>query len=329
MKPLNPSTDWQPVIDALNAASGILLMTHRSPDSDGIGSQLAIYHALKSMGKLVRVHNCDPVPRICRYLEGSDEAGHGADFICPPDIDTIVSVDCGARQRLGMDDAFFSGKLLINIDHHASNRMFGDINIVDAGYCATGAMVFDLLLAIHCPLTPAIAAGIYVAVLTDTSSFRLRTVTAPVFRLAADLVEAGADPAAASKAVYGSNTRQRLELLKLSLDTLEIHDGGRSAWLYVDSFMYTTAGADSEDTEGFIDYGRAIEGVSITVFIRPDEEEDWKVSFRGARGVDVGSLASELGGGGHQYAAGCTLAGTIDEVRERVRPLVTATLSNT
>jgi len=323
MKPLIPGTDWQPLIDALNSASGILLMTHRSPDSDGIGSQLAIYHALKSAGKNVRIHNFDPVPRICRYLEGSGEIGHGADFVCPPDIDTIVSVDCGARQRLGMEDAFFSGKRLINIDHHASNRMFGDINVVDAGYCATGAMVYDLLLAMNVALSPAMASAIYVALLTDTASFRLSTVTADVFRVAAVLVEAGAEPDVAAKAVYASNTYSRLELLKLSLESLRLHDDNHSAWLFVDDEMYRKSEADSEDTEGFIDYGRSIEGVLITVFIRQESDMCWKVSFRGAKGIDVGSLASELGGGGHRYAAGCTLTGTLKEVREKVRPLVT------
>jgi phosphoesterase RecJ-like protein len=132
----------------------------------------------------------------------------------------------------------------------------------------------------------------------------------------------------ASKAVYGSNSVARLELLKCSLDTLELHDGQRSAWLYVTDAMYRQTDADTEDTEGFIDYGRGIEGVGITVFIRPGSEGSWKLSFRGANSLDVGSLASELGGGGHRYAAGCDLHGSLDEVKERVRPFVTRLLSN-
>lgn len=324
---MNGSTDWQPVASALESANGIVLITHKNPDSDGIGSQLALFHALKAMGKQVYIHNLDPVPRICRYLEGTAEATYGCEFDHWDRIDTIISVDCGAQSRLGMTDAFYEGKTLINIDHHASNSCFGQINVVDAGYCATGAMIFDLLLFLGIELTPAMASALYVALLTDTASFRLPTVTADVFRLAADLVEAGAKPVEAARAVYGSNTHARIELLKLSLDTLQLHNDGRSAWLHVDQTMYRNTGADDEDTEGFIDYGRSIGGVAVTVFLRPENGGSWKVSFRGAEGIDVGALAARLGGGGHRYAAGCTLSGTLEEVEAEIRPLVSDILS--
>jgi phosphoesterase RecJ-like protein len=326
LKSLIPTSDWSAVSSTLNDAKGIVLITHKNPDSDGIGSQLALFHALKNMGKKVWIHNLHPVPRICRYLDGSNEAGMGDQFIHLDDVDTVVSLDCGAKSRLGMPDSFFAGKTLINIDHHASNASFGQVNIVDANYCATGAMIFDLFISLNIVMTPAMAAPLYVALLTDTASFRLSTVTADVFRMAASLVEAGADPAVAAKAVYASNTHARLELLKLSLDTLELHDDDRSAWLHVDQEMYLKTSADTEDTEGFIDYGRSIDGVLITVFVRPEGEDCWKLSFRGVNGMDVGVLAAELGGGGHRYAAGCTLYGTLAEVQKQTHPLVKRTL---
>ena len=328
MKTFIKDTEWSGVADALSCASGIVIITHQNPDSDGIGSQIALFHALKAMDKKVWMHNSDSVPRICRYLDGSSLATSGVKFDYLSEVDTVVSLDCGAISRLAMPDSFFSGKTLVNIDHHASNRGFGDVNVVDASYCATGAMVFDLLSYLHVDMTPAMAAPLYVALMTDTASFRLSTVNADVFRLAAELVKAGADPAAASLAVYGSNSFARLALLKLSLDTLELEDDKRSAWLHVTDDMYASTSADTEDTEGFIDYGRGISGVAITVFIRPSSDGTWKLSFRGANSLDVGSLASELGGGGHRYAAGCTLHGTLEEVKERTRPLVTRLLSN-
>ena len=322
MKPIIPSTDWSETTHQLQQAKGIVLVTHRNPDSDGIGSQLALYHALKLMSKKVWVHNFDPVPRICRYLEGSGQAGEGETFEHADSVDTIVSLDCGAKSRLGMPESFFAEKTLINIDHHASNIGFGEINVVDADYCATGAMIYDLLITLGVKPSPAMASALYVALLTDTASFRLAPVTADVFRMAANLVEAGADPAEAAKAVYASNSRARMSLLKRALDTLAFHDDDRSAWLYVDEQMYQQSSADSEDTEGFIDYGRAIEGVIITVFIRQESDRCWKLSFRGAEGMDVGAMAAQLGGGGHRYAAGCTLTGSLTEVQEQVRPLV-------
>ncbi len=321
-------TNWSDVSDALNRANGIVIITHKNPDSDGIGSQIALFHALRSIGKQVWMHNIDVVPRICRYLDASEQVTSGHEFKHLNEVDTIVSLDCGAKSRLSMPDVFFAGKTLINIDHHASNSGFGEVNVVDAGYCATGAMVYDLLNHLEIALSPAMAAAIFVAVMTDTASFRLSTVDAKVFRLAADLVEAGADPAVASKAVYGSNSYARLELLKMSLDTLELHDNGLSAWLHVTDEMYASTSADTEDTEGFIDYGRGIEGVAVTVFIRPGGDGSWKLSFRGANGLDVGALASELGGGGHRYAAGCVLHGTLSEVKAQASPLVSRLLSN-
>lgn len=328
MKTPVKNTDWNGVAAALDSAAGIVITTHKNPDSDGIGSQISLFHALKAMGKQVWMHNLNSVPRICRYLDGSDQATSGSEFEHLHEVDTIVSLDCAAISRLGMPDTFFAGKTLVNIDHHASNRNFGQVNVVDAGYCATGAMIYDLLLFLETELTPAMAAPLYVALMTDTASFRLSTVDVDVFYLAAELVKAGADPATASKAVYGSNSVARLELLKLSLDTLELHDEQRSAWLHVTDAMYQQTGADTEDTEGFIDYGRSISGVGITVFIRPGSEGSWKLSFRGANGLDVGFLASELGGGGHRYAAGCDLHGSLDEVKEQVHPFVTRLLSS-
>ena len=322
------NTDWSDVGQALNSANGIVLITHKNPDSDGIGSQIALFHALIRMGKQAWMHNLDLVPRICTYLNGSELATSGDRFEYLNEVDTIISVDCGAKSRLGMPDTFFAGKTLINIDHHASNQGFGEVNVVDASYCATGAMIYDLLSFLEMKLTPSIASSLFVALMTDTASFRLSTVDADVFRLAAELVEAGADPAEAAKAVYGSNTFARLELLKLSLDTLELCDDQRSAWLHVTDEMYQQTKADTEDTEGFIDYGRGIAGVEVTVFMRPNCDASWKVSFRGANGLNVGSVAEALNGGGHRYAAGCTLYGTLDEVKERVAPLVTRLLSN-
>jgi len=319
--------DWRPVIEALKGARGIVLMTHRTPDADGIGSQIALFHVLRAMGKSVWMCNRDAVPRICRFLPGADEIYVG-ELPAPPDgADVVVSLDAGARSRLGMPDSFFGHCTLINIDHHASNSGYGDINMVDARYCATGAMVFDLISALGAKLPSSSAQAIYAAVITDTSSFRLSTVTPDVHRMVAELIEAGAEPAEVAAAVYGSHRACRFTLLKSALNTLALRDEGRSAWLHVDAAMYRESGGDGEDTEGFIDYVRSIEGVLVAVFIRPESDRAWKVSFRGRFGADVGSLAASLGGGGHRYAAGCSMQGSLAEVVQRVQHAVTAMLA--
>ncbi|HXH72535.1 MAG TPA: DHH family phosphoesterase [Mariprofundaceae bacterium] len=323
MKPQIAATDWQPTIAAIRSARLIALITHRNPDGDGIGSQLGLYHALKQLGKKVIMHNRDGVPRIYGFLEGAAEIGRGNWDETAEQPDVIISLDCGSRSRLGMPEAFFSGATLINIDHHASNSRFGDINVIDAAYCATGAMISDLLIALGITMNAAMARPIYAAILTDTASFRLNSADAGVYRLAADLVEAGAEPWPICMEVYESRSLAGLRLLSECLATLTLRDDGRSAWIYVTHDMYGRTGADVEDTEGLIDYARGMQGVEVAVFIRNDDGADcWKLSFRGKTTADVGSLAAGLGGGGHRHASGCMLRGTLSEIEARVQKAV-------
>jgi len=320
--------DWQPVIDAMAQAEHIVLITHCNPDGDGIGAQQALYDVLSASGKHVRMHNRDGVPRIYRFLKYADKVGQG-DWNETQSADLIIALDCGAFGRLGMPESFFAGATLMNIDHHASNKRFGDINLVDARYCATGAMIYDLMLAMGVSLNKASASAIYAAIITDTASFRLASATPAVYRMAAALVEAGAEPWPISVSIYESRSLAGMQMMTACLATLEIKHGGRSAWIYVTQDIYSQTGADVEDTEGLIDYARSIDGVEVAVFMRVDERNSdrWKISFRGKTWANVGDLAATLGGGGHAYAAGCILQGSLASVCEQVEQAVSLTLA--
>ena len=324
---LFPEQDWSAVVARLQASRHVMLTTHCNSDADGIGSELALFHTLQHMGVQVSMFNRDVVPRICRYLPGAEliQVGEHPDVST---VDTVVALDAGAKSRLGFADEVFAGKVLINIDHHASNPDYGDINVVNADYCATGAMIFDLIQHLGQPLCKASAEGIYAAVLTDTSSFHLDRVNADVHRMTAELIEAGAEPFAAAEAIYNSQPLARLTLLTQALQTLSIKDDGRSAWMYVTQAMLDEAGASLEDTEGFIDVICTIEGVEILVFVRPERDQRWKVSFRGKAGRDVGAVATSLGGGGHKYAAGCAVSGSLEDVYAKVGQVVRAAFAS-
>ncbi len=319
---LFPDESWQPVVEQLQRARHVMLTTHCNSDADGIGSELALFHTLQDMGVKVSMFNCDVVPRICQYLPGSEliQVGKAPNVST---VDTIVALDAGAKSRLGFADALFDGKVLINIDHHASNPRYGDLNVVNADYCATGSMVFDLIQHLGQPLSVNSAKAIYAAVLTDTSSFQLGRVNAEVHRMTAELIEAGANPEEAANAIYNSQPVARLRLLTLALQTLSLDHDGRSAWMHITQDMQHEVHADHEDSEGFIDVSRSIHGVEVVVFIRPSRDTHrWKVSFRGKSGCDVGAVAAQLGGGGHKYAAGCTVSGSLEEVYDKVRAVV-------
>ncbi len=320
-------TDWDKTCTAIHNANDILLTTHCSPDGDGIGSQLALYHALKNMGKNVYMHNRDGVPRIYRFLPGASAVSEGETF-AGDNVDLIISLDAGSRSRLGFPDSFFADRILLDIDHHASNDCFGDINLLEIGACSTGAIVFALLERLRMPLTPAIASAIYVTILTDTANFCNAATTAEVFDLAAKLVRAGAEAWPISREVYESQRREMLTLLCTCLGTLELRDTGHSAWLHVNTAMYEQTGADAQDTEGFIEYARSLQGVEIAVLIRQEEHAEWKVTFRGKYHANVGQLAVSMGGGGHHHAAGCTLRGTFKEVEHQVRQAVSTLLAD-
>lgn len=324
-------TDWDQAREAIRVARGIVLTTHCSPDGDGIGSQLALYHAFRDAGRNVYMHNRDGVPRIYRFLPGSDAVSEGEAFGCG-EVDLIISLDAGSRSRLGFNDTFFEGRTLLNIDHHVSNDSFGDVNLLEVAACSTGAIVFELIERFGLRLTPAAASAIYVTVLTDTSSFRNAATTADVFDLAARLVRAGAQPCPVAREIYESHSREMINLLLTCLGTLDLRDGERSAWLHVNAAMYDNTGGDAQDTEGFIEYGRSIQGVEITVFIRPEifagKLAGWKVAFRGRDHADVGALAVSLGGGGHRHAAGCTMHGSFEEVQHKVRHAVSSLLAS-
>ncbi len=324
MKVLFPDVDWHAVVEALQQAQSIHLIAHVNPDADTLGSQLALYHALNTMGKSVFMHNVDATPRICQYLSGIENIQNGLQV--NEEADVVVAVDAGSLARLGMDKVYFEDKKLINIDHHASNKHYGDINLVDARYCATGAMIYDLLPHLNIALDADIAAAIYAAILTDTASFRLSSVTADVHRMVADLIDAGADVGMASQSIYQSHKKERFDLLGLALKNLALSHHGQAAWMHVDYATYEQTQMTAEDSEGFIDYVRSIDGVNIAVFLREESPYEWKISLRGKAPCHVGELASSLGGGGHQYAAGCTMHGSYSEVYEKLQQYVSHAL---
>lgn len=323
---LFPHENWQAVVSHLKNAKHVLLTTHRNSDADGIGSELALFDCLKAMGKEVSIFNHDPVPRICKYLPNAEKIKVGE----TPDlngVDTVVALDAGAFSRLGFDRAIFADTCLINIDHHASNPDYGDLNVVNSDYCATGAMMFDLIQHLGQSFSKASADGLYAAILTDTVSFHLDRVDADVHRMTAELIDAGAEPGVAAEAIYDSQPLARLELLTLALQTLSIQNDGRSAWMHITQEMLDQTGAENEDSEGFIDVSRSVNGVEVVVFIRPEAENLWKVSFRGKSGRDVGAVAAALNGGGHRYASGCAVSGDLDDVYAKVQSVVDATFS--
>jgi phosphoesterase RecJ-like protein len=307
---------------ALNTS--FLITTHESPDGDAIGSSLALANYLTEIGKDVTVHICDPVPDIYRFLPLADTV---ATTLPDRDYDVCFVLDVGEFRRAGAQvNACRRVGAFINLDHHKTSEQFGLVNLIDTAAAATGVLVNRIIRAAGDEVSPAAALCIYVALITDTGSFRYSNSNQEAFTVAGEMIGKGVDAWDVAARLYESQPQKRLQLLALALATLCFSDCGRIGSITVTLDMYAKTGSDAELTDGFVNYPRSVAGVDVAIFFRQLTPLSFKVGFRSKGRVDVSALAALFGGGGHHNAAGCVVDGTADEVREKVFVLLRAAL---
>jgi phosphoesterase RecJ-like protein len=305
------------VISVLREKKTFVIAGHVNPEGDAIGSAVAVALALRAMGKKAEVVNRDPLPRQLAFLCYEGIFSQRTAITEP--VDAMVVVDCGDLKRTG----FFEGgplpiELLVNIDHHITNPKFGDVNWVVPEATATGEMIYDLLKEMQVPLTPEIATALYTALLSDTGAFRYANTNEKSLRIGAELIERGADPALIARGLFEIIRPEKLKLLGEVLARMELSDDKKVAWVEVTQAQLEKTNTIEADTEDFIDYPRLIRGVEAAVFFREVNSRQYKISLRSEGKVDVSVLAQQWGGGGHRNAAGCTIAGSGEEIKKRV-----------
>lgn len=317
-------------IEVLKRGKRFLVVSHVSPEGDAIGSLLGMTLALRGLGKDATAYLEDRIPDLFKFLPGADTVVHSLDGLGP--FDATFAVDCGQKDRLGRD--FVSLKdpgCVINIDHHATNDCFGDINIIEPGASAAGELVYDFCKAASLEITRDIAVNLYVAIHTDTGSFRYSSATPDAFIKAGELVRLGAEPWDVSRRVYENYPARRYRLLAMvlsTLDVIEIKGDGKIATLSVTLDMFRKAGAEKDVADGFVNYARGIEGVEVGALFRECGTLEYKVSLRSKGDVDVAEVSKAFGGGGHRNAAGFTLKGSIEEIKARVIEAVMVQLAH-
>jgi len=278
---------------------------------------LALGLALKGLGKKVKVLTQDPTPEVLAFLPGAQEIIHQAPLESRFDI--AFALDCGERERLG--EEFNKVKEIgqvINIDHHVSNSFFGDLNLVDPQASSTAEIIYDLLRAMPAVLTPEVAENLYTGLLTDTGSFHYANTSPKTFAVARACLLAGVDPWKVAERFYETQPLARLRLLPLVLETLELHEDGRVSSVYVSHQMMEKTGATVAMTEDFANYPRSVKGVEVGLLLRELNSQKYRVSLRSRGKVDVARIAGKFQGGGHPGAAGCTVEGSLSEVKEKV-----------
>ena len=303
------------VTAALAAGRRILLLAHLYPDGDVLGSQLGLGLALREAGRQVSFACHHAVGDPFGFLPGAGEVqqwktGQGGH-------DLVVTLDTPDPGRLGglLDGCRQPGTRVLNLDHHADNRRYGDTNWIEPAAAATGEMVHAVIEAMGLPLTPAVAVNLYTALVTDTGSFRYSNTTPTTLRLAARLVEAGADPAAIALRLYEARHLAGLHLLGRLLQQVETTPDGRVAWMVIDRSQAESP--DLLEAEDFITYPRSLQTVKVAVLFR-ELADATKVSLRAKGEVNVATIAGRFGGGGHPNAAGVVLRLPLPEARAAV-----------
>src|SRR3954453_15066227 len=353
---MTQTTDLKAIADALRQHDRFLVVTHENPDGDALGSLLAATLALRQLGKDVVMYHAGetPLPQEYAFMPLDELARER-----PEDASdrVLLAVDCAKEDRIGDEALLPLAPLVLDVDHHHDNTRFGDVNLIVADASSTGEVLRDVFAELGVELTPELAEPLYIALVTDTGRFQYSNTTPKALRLAAELVEAGADghrvfpggygagelaksqllalrlaaelvEAGADvhrvfQGVYESVEFAKLKLLARVLERAQVYEGGRIVVSFLRRPVFSAVGAAEPYSEGIIDYLRAVEGAYMAVLIREPPRRDGptrRVSLRASVDeLDVSAIARKSGGGGHRQAAGFSSEASIEEITDFVR----------
>ncbi len=296
----------------LRAADNILLLAHRYPDGDTVGSNYALCLALHTLGKQARVLCGDPIPERFDYiLESVTMPEFVPEFICAVDVaDPLLLGEAVAAQ--------YGDRVDLCIDHHSTNVGYAAATCVD-GDCAAAAMVvMRIIRLLGVDLTPDIAACLYTGIATDSGCFKYANADATAHRMAAECIETGIPYEMINRTHFDIKSRARIELERMALDGMEFHHNGRVAVMTITAAMIAHSGATENDMEGLTPIPRQIEGVWVGITLRQKADGNYKISVRTGHHADATAICGILGGGGHVRAAGCNVDGTLEEAKAAI-----------
>ncbi len=316
------------IFNLIEDASHVVLATHIHPDGDALGSLFGLGDILEAQGKKVFRYLDEPVSHLYDFLPtipfASTDLDAALQFAEQANAEkgkiVAIALDCGDAERLGeARDRLLSIEPFIVIDHHRGHRDFGDHLWLESECSSTGEMVYELALALGAKVSLDAAFCLYVAIVTDTGSFRYESTSPRTLRIAADLIEMGVKPNEVAESVYDNYTLARLRLMEKVLATLAVYGDGQIGLISVTEDMLERSGASSDDVEGFINYPRSLSSVQVAGFIKEVKKGTVSVSLRAKGKIDVAKIATGFGGGGHKNAAGFRFSGkSIEDVQALV-----------
>jgi phosphoesterase RecJ-like protein len=309
--------DFNEAAKLLKEKDNILILTHRNPDGDTLGSGFALMRALKNMGKKARLINNDPIPAKYAYLyEDIGEEAFTEEF--------IVSVDVAERGLLGKDlGEKYGDRVDLAVDHHESSRFFAKVTCCESDSASCCEIIYLIIRAMGTPVTKEIADCIYTGMSTDTGCFKYSNVTPRTHRIAAELIEAGADHSKINVRMFETKSMGDFMLQKMCLDTLEVYGEGKVAVIAVTKAMLSECGVDKSALDAIKPVTRQIEGVEIGITLKEENDGKVGISVRTGEKYDASAICAHFGGGGHIRAGGCEIKGTMEYASQMMKKYIT------
>jgi phosphoesterase RecJ-like protein len=308
-----------------------LIVSHTNPEGDSLGSQLAFVALLRKLGKAALIVNEDRVPQEYNFLPDKEEITRYKRSLKPGQgPDCFVVLDCADLKRCGQARKLIRpGAVVLNIDHHISNKGFGNVNWVDHRASSCSEMVYRLYKKFKAPVAKDAALELYAGIMSDTGSFRYSNTTALSHRIAAELLKSGIDVPAVFRAVYGNIPFEDMKLLGSVLPRIKLEEGGRVAWFQVTRGILRKKSASFDLAEHILSFARSVKGVEVCVLFKENlsRKNEVRVNFRSQGAVDVNKIAAHFAGGGHKTAAGCTIRGNPAGARRQVLAYIRESLS--
>lgn len=322
------------IIQDIRAIDNIVLFTHSHPDGDALGSLFGLADILENLGKNVFCFLEEQVSELYDFMPDTGKAHTEMEeyrsFVATAEDNVMgIALDCGDDDRLGKSkQEFLQISPFIVIDHHQSHSDFGTARWVEADRSSTGEMVYELAMALDVPISYKCAYNLYVAICTDTGSFRYAGTRPRTMQIASELLARGVRPEEVCSHLYDNFSRQRLKLMEMVLSTLCLFESNQIAFMYVSEEMMQESGATLQDVEGFIDFPRSLRSVKVAVFIKETGNNFVSVSMRAKGECDVAEIAKLFDGGGHRNAAGYRCRGkSIELVRREIIDVLSKSLN--
>ncbi len=303
--------DLQGLCAYLLAHDDYVILTHTSPDGDTLGAGYALCALLRRLSKRANVKCPDTIPAKFGYFTDKLESDNSAEK-------TIVAVDIADEKLLGSLEQEYGGRVMLNIDHHISNKGFAENRYLDTRAAAVCECIYDLALALNVELDKFALEAIYTGLATDCGCFKYSNTTPKTHRIAAALIEAGVDAFEINRIMFDTKSKARLAIEKAALESMEFFCKDKAVLLAVTKDMIKTSGCAPDDLDGLSAIARCAEGIKISATMSEKENGDFKISVRSFDGYDASELCRKFGGGGHKAAAGCTISDTYENARAKL-----------